>query len=192
MSLSPLFMRASMPYYPWWRALLRSDVIVKPDYFTHWKTQMLVSVTGLEESKLWPLMLWAHCERKKNEKHPNLPRYAVRSICGTTLPEDEVINALEASGYAYYDGADFIVHEWEKYNSSLIAAWENGKKGGRPITEKPTAKKPTGSRGDTDGIPSENPRRTDKSREDKTRKEYTVVEKVSSVEKLDQLPEQKW
>lgn len=32
----------------------------------------------------------------------------------------------------------------------------------------------------------------DKSREDKTRKEYTVVERVSSAEKLDQLPEQKW
>ena len=158
-------------------------MIVKPDYFTHWKTQTLVSLAGTEEAKLWPLMLWAHCERKKSGKFLNLPRVAVGSICGTSKESEDVISALESSGFAYFDGSDFIVHEWEVYNSSLISAWDNGKKGGRPQS-KLTQAEPIGNPSVTQAEPKDNPSGTDKIRVEKSsveKKRAEVPAELSSI-----------
>jgi hypothetical protein len=147
-------------------------MIVRPDYFTHWKTTMLVGIAGTEEAKLWPMMLWAHCEKARRWKFPDFPKQAIPAICGTKLDPDTILRALESVRYAYYEDGVFVVHQWEEYNSSLIASWENGKKGGRPPKKKePQPEKPTGYAWVYTGKPRGNPSGTDKSREEESREE---------------------
>jgi len=59
-----------------------------------------------------------------------------------------------SSGFIVIESGEMVAYDWDVVNSSLIAAWENGKKGGRPKNK--TQKKPTG-----------NPDVTDKRREEK-------------------------
>lgn len=70
--------------------------------------------------------------------------------------------------------AFIVVHQWADENASLISAWKNGVKGGRPFKNNPrvTHGLPVGSPPVTHGV-------TDKIREDKRREDETRLETES-------------
>lgn len=138
-------------------------MIVDPDFCDHWKTRMLVgSLDGDEAAPVYVLRLWAHCQNRRQSTFSNLSSEALKALCRFPGNANKLESSLVASGFVRREERDLIVCNWDEYNSSLIASWNNGRKGGRPSSKtqgKPTGK-PTGLR--------EDKRRVDGSREDKT------------------------
>lgn len=143
-------------------------MIVDPDFPDHWKTRLLVdSLDSDEAAPMYVIRIWAHCQHRRTSTFPNLTPAALKALCRYPGHPNKLESSLTASGFVRREDGVLIVHEWEQYNASLIANWENGKKGGRPPrTEK---KEPTGNPPETHGLSMANPNETDKSREDKNK-----------------------
>ena len=118
-------------------------MIVDPDFVDHWKTRMLVgSLDGDEVAPLYVLRLWAHCQNRRQWEFDNVSTEALKALCHFSGQANKLESSLVASGFIRRDGRTLIISGWDEYNSSLIAAWNNGGKGGRP--QKTTQKEPLG------------------------------------------------
>ncbi len=133
-------------------------MIVQPDFLDHWKTQLLVQLTGDKASPLLVLRLWAHCQQRRQWVFDNMTPQVLKAVCRWEGEPDQLQKALTDSGFIEVNGSAVNVHEWAAVNASLVRSWQNGHKGGRP---RKTQRKPSG-----------NPGETDKSREDESRQEY--------------------
>jgi hypothetical protein len=116
-------------------------MIVEPDFLDHWKTRMLVRLLGTETAPLCVIRLWAHCQQRKTDRFTGWIPDVLASVCrwdgdGKTLWDAMLQTFIEK------DGETVIVHDWAMSNASLISAWENGKKGGRPTVLKPAGNRP--------------------------------------------------
>lgn len=145
-------------------------MIVDPDFADHWKTRLLVDLLGDEAAPVYLLRLWAHCQNRRTSRFANITPVALKALCRFPGAAELIESSLFSAGFIRR-GADqsLIVHQWDEYNSSLIANWENGKKGGRPKG----TNNPTKTHGLPMDIPSDNPRQThaepiEKRREEKT------------------------
>ena len=113
------------------------------------------------------IRLWSHCQTRKTNKFPEWSPAILASVCRWPGDADQFWSAMMQTFCRSEDG-HLIAHEWDEVNASLIAAWSNGGKGGRP-------KKPTGNpRVNPESNPV-NPRLTHgvtdrEDREDKTEK----------------------
>lgn len=126
-------------------------MIVDPDFADHWKTRMLVGLLdGDEAAPVYVLRLWAHCQNRKKDTFEHLTQEALKSLCRFPGHSNKLESSLLTSGFIRRDGQVLVVCGWSEYNASLVAAWSNGKKGGRPKTGNPRVpkQKPTGSRED--------------------------------------------
>lgn len=120
---------------------------------------------------MYIMRLWGHCQARKSDRHA-MPPAGLKAQC--RAPHDAAVfeQALTDAGFVVRDGDSVVVLGWAEQNASLLAAWENGARGGRP-TKKPkqnprvTQTEPTGNPAVTHGKPNANPDETDKSREDK-------------------------
>lgn len=108
-------------------------MIVDPDFLDHWKTRTLVGLLGEEAAPVYVLRLWAHCQLRRQSMFDNLSAEALKALCRFSGPANKLETSLTASGFIRRnpDGV-MLVCGWDEYNSSLIAAWKNGKRGGRP------------------------------------------------------------
>jgi hypothetical protein len=151
-------------------------MIVDPDFLDHWRTRMLVDALGGDEmAPFYLLRLWAHCQRRKAVRF-DIPAAGLKGLCKAPCDAALLESSLIESGYIARDGAVIEVLKWAEQNASLIAAWENGAKGGRPHkkpSENPRVieEEPTGNPAETQPEPMGNPAVTDKTREEKTREE---------------------
>ena len=126
---------------------------------------MLVNLLKDEAAPVYLLRLWAHCQNRKTVTFENLSNEALKALCRFPGHANQLESSLAASGFVRRDDDGSLnVLGWAEYNQTLIAAWANGRNGGRP-------KKPTENPRVTDGYPTGNPRRTDKRREDEIREE---------------------
>lgn len=107
-------------------------MIVKPSFLDHWKTKMLITLTGDPAAMSMILRLWSHCEERKRWVFQGMSDYALKAICGWPGAAEELKPILMESGWLDRHETDVIVHEWEVYNASLIQSWNVGKLGGRP------------------------------------------------------------
>lgn len=141
-------------------------MIVSPDFLDHWKTQLLVDKLGGDQSApLRVVRLWSHCQNRRKHIFPAMTSAVLKAVCHYLGDADGLESAMLEAGFIRRDGDTLIVHEWDQYNASLFANWNNGKKGGRPKTkENPWV---------FDGIPMDNPSKTHQKpiREDKKREE---------------------
>ncbi len=126
-------------------------MIVDPDFCDHWKTRMLVgTLDGDECAPLYVLRLWAHCQNRRQSTFENISPEALKALCRFLGNANKLEASLVTSGFVRRDGKVLEVVGWEEYNSSLIAAWSNGARGGRPPKFKPlnnpieTQSKPVG------------------------------------------------
>jgi hypothetical protein len=108
-------------------------MIVQPEFLDHWKTRLLIELTGDESSPLAVIRLWSHCQTTKKSYWPDMTPAQLASVCRwgnrkpnchTTLIKCGFVKKLSPKGFA--------AHEWDQYNAKLISNWENGKLGGRP------------------------------------------------------------
>lgn len=133
---------------------------------------MLVGELGGDEAApVYVLRLWAHCQNRRQWQFEGVSAEALKSLCRFPGHSNKLEASLLTSGFIRRDVSLLIVCNWDEYNSSLIAAWENGKRGGRP-PNKPlgssdkTQTKPTGSRLEK--------RRVDKTDEENTKKPSAI------------------
>jgi hypothetical protein len=115
----------------------------------------------------------------------NLPTAGLKALCRYNGDAEKFESAFVTAGFIRREGDNVIIHQWDEYNSSLIANWENGKKGGR---------KPKANPSETHGLPMANPIETHSepmgspTRTDKIREEKIRVELI----RPDSVPEQVW
>ena len=140
-------------------------MILDPDFLTHWKTRALIGALDDKCAPLYLIALWSHCQNRRRGEFDDLTPTAIKGICGFEGEAESLEKALIEVGFAerISTGA-FVVSGWAEKNAQLLAAWENGAKGGRP------AKYPRDNPVDN---PSTNPgdTRVEKSREEKSREE---------------------
>lgn len=148
-------------------------MIVDPDFLDHWRTRMLVDALGGDEfAPFYLLRLWGHCQSRRAARF-EIPAAGLKGLCKATCDAEKLEAALIAGGYLLRDGNHVEVLKWAEKNASLIAAWENGEKGGRP-PKKPKQNprvyesEPSGNPVVTQTEPTANPDVTDRSRGDKT------------------------
>jgi hypothetical protein len=142
-------------------------MIITPDFPDHWKTRMLVDLLGGDEmAPVYLIRLWGHCQNQKKSHFKALPPQALKAICHYHGKANELEEALTAAGYIERGKNNSVtVRGWSEMNASLIAAWDNGLRGGRPRKNNNPSKtqaKPTGNPRVTHGEPKRNPDVTDR------------------------------
>ncbi len=153
-------------------------MIVDPDFMDHWRTGMVADAIGDPMAPVYILRLWAHCQGRKSDRFV-MPTAGLKAQCRAPVDAKLFEQALIEAGFIQRDGETIIVTGWAEKNASLIAAWDNGSKGGRPKKNQEEAKtEPTGNPPETQTEPGDDPAatqpkpiRVDKSREDKTEEE---------------------
>lgn len=125
-------------------------MIVRPDFLDHWKTQLLVRLLDDPCAPIYVIRLWGYCQSSKTHGFlPGNPE-AIAGIARYPKDAKTLLEALLQTFVEPSEGGKYCCHDWEEVNSSLIASWENGEKGGRP--PKKTHGKPTANRNETDKI----------------------------------------
>jgi len=108
-------------------------MIVTPSFFDHWKTRLLVQITKDESTPLCLQRLWAYCQECRRHEFHKMTSTQLDSICHWGNRKPSCRAALVKSGFVeQMKPTGFRVHQWDEYNSKLLANWENGKSGGRP------------------------------------------------------------
>jgi len=128
---------------------------------------MVADAIGDPMAPIYILRLWAHCQVRKSDRFV-MPTAGLKAQCKCPADAQVFEQALIDAGYLQREGEIVIVLGWAEANASLLAAWENGAKGGRPKKNRDkTHGKPTGNPAVAHGLPGANPDETDKSREEK-------------------------
>jgi hypothetical protein len=155
-------------------------MIVQPDFVDHWKTRLLVQLTGDSSAPLALLRLWGYCQTSRKSFFPDMTPAQLASVChwGDRKPACHV--ALVKCRFLDKLSPGYAVHQWNEFNAKLLANWENGKLGGRPKRdENPNeineTRKPVGSFGLTQSEPIEQIEQIDKI-EQRDRTEQTTVQ----------------
>ena len=120
-----------------------NEMIVEPDFLDHWKTRLLVKLTGDEAAPLMLLRLWGHCQYRKDWRFTGMNGETLSAICRSKIDGTQLLNVLNQSGFIEINGKVTVVHDWDVSNRTLVSAWRNGRFGGRP---KKTQRKPDGNR----------------------------------------------
>ncbi len=146
-------------------------MIVDPDFLDHWRTRMLVDALDDEMAPMYVMRLWAHCQSRKADRHA-MPAAGLKAQCRFKGDAEAFERALSEAGFVQREGDSIHVLGWAEQNASLLAAWENGNKGGRPKKEpsqnpRVSDAEPTDNPAKTQQKPTANPDETDKSREEK-------------------------
>jgi hypothetical protein len=171
-------------------------VILDPDFLDHWRTRMVVDALGDECAPMCILRLWAHCQVRKSDRFA-MPTAGLKAQCRFTGDAQKFEQALIEAGFIARDGGDVHVLGWAEQNAALLAAWDNGARGGRPkkpkVNPRVTNEKPTGNPTETHREPTANPDETDKSREDKKSPSLRSGEKrASAPHRPSDVDEQVW
>ena len=142
-------------------------MIVDPDFLDHWRTGMVVDALGDPMAPMYILRLWAHCQERKSDTF-GMPARGLKAQCKCPGDPGVFESALVEAGFLERDGLTIRVLGWAEKNASLLAAWANGGKGGRPKKNpEQTQAKPSENPRETHGKPMANPGETDKRREEK-------------------------
>lgn len=153
-------------------------MIVDPDFLNHWRTRMLVEALKDEMAPLYVIRIWGHCQQRRADRFDGMPAAGLKALCKAGGDAQALETALIDAGFIARDGAAITVPKWAAKNASLLAAWENGNKGGRPKKPKHNPRVSDSNQGDqsgnpekthgfddeTQGKPNENPDVTDKRR----------------------------
>lgn len=144
-------------------------MIVDPDFLDHWRTGMLADALGDPMAPIYVLRLWGHCQERKSDRFA-MPARGLKAQCRYPGDADTFEAALIEAKFIERDGDEIRVFGWAEKNASLLAAWANGGRGGRP---KKTETEPTENQRVSQREPDANqvgtyaePIRVDKSREE--------------------------
>ncbi len=138
---------------------------------------MVADATGDPMAALYILRLWGHCQERKSDTFV-MPTRGLKAQCKFPGDAEVFERALADAGFIERAGDTVVVCGWAEKNASLLAAWKNGDKGGRP---KKTQLKPSENPRVTHGQPSANQDETQAKpiREEKRREEDTSLRSVT-------------
>jgi len=132
-------------------------MIVDPDFFDHWRTRMVADMLKDQLAPVYIMRLWAHCQNRKGDVF-DIPSAGLKALCQFPGAAQDLEEALIAAEYIARDGLTVTVTGWAEKNAALLAAWENGNKGGRPKKNpKQTDGQPEENPPETHGLPMANP-----------------------------------
>lgn len=172
-------------------------MIVDPDFFDHWRTRMVADALQDSMAPVYIMRLWGHCQNRKGDVF-DIPAAGIKALCQFAGDAQALEDALISAEYMERDGLTITVTGWAEKNSALLAAWENGHKGGRPRKNPaPTKTEPTENPAETHGLPMANPSltqtkpiRVDKSREEEEKEEEKKPRiRAAATTSLDGVPE---
>ena len=106
-------------------------MIIETDFLDHWKTRLIVRLLGTESAPLHIIRLWSHCQTRKTHRFPDWNPEILSAVCKWGGDANVFWSAILQTFGRIEDGC-FVAHQWDEVNSSLIASWSNGGKGGRP------------------------------------------------------------
>jgi len=106
-------------------------MIIETDFLDHWKTRLIVRLLGTESAPLHIIRLWSHCQTRKTNRFPEWNPEILSAVCKWGGDANVFWSAILQTFGRVEDGC-FVAHQWDEVNSSLIASWSNGGKGGRP------------------------------------------------------------
>ena len=117
-------------------------MIVTADFIEHWKTSMLIQNCDCE-GVLCILRLWSFCQTRKTDI---LPASQIEHIAKWTGQKNTLLKALfELRFIDKIDDATVRMHDFAAVNNQMFASWGNGKKGGRPKTQRKPSGNPAGT-----------------------------------------------
>jgi hypothetical protein len=96
---------------------------------------MLVDALGGDEmAPMYVMRIWGHCQQRRGDSFA-MPAAGLKAMCRAMCDAQALETALIDAGFIQRDGQTISVPKWAEKNASLIAAWDNGGKGGRPKKE---------------------------------------------------------
>jgi hypothetical protein len=108
-------------------------MIVSTDFYTHWKTKLLIRKLG-SDGIIALQKLWLHCQCSKSQRI-EADLEIIASITDWQGDPESLERALIEAKFAKRDGRHIVMHGWEERNAKLLANYSNGKSGGRPKKE---------------------------------------------------------
>ena len=117
-------------------------MIIQPDFLDHYKTVMLCDMLDDPCAPLYLIRLWGHCQNRKTHRFDWVNPIKLKAVCKSPHDADLFHSSMIECGFLRIESGETVAHEWDSINASLIANWENGKKGGRPKNK--TQTKPMG------------------------------------------------
>ena len=131
-------------------------MIVTTDFLDHWKTTLLIQSLNDPAAPQYVIRLWAHCQSSKRWQFEGITPDILKAICRFPGDAKAFDTAMLASRFIRREGNLLSAHNWDLHNSSLISAWTNGAKGGRPPQKAPIEQPPDNPE-ITHGLPDDNP-----------------------------------
>ena len=126
-------------------------MIVTADFIEHWKTSMLIQNCDCEGVSCI-LRLWSFCQTRKTDI---LPTSQIEHIAKWTGQKGTLLKALfELRFIDKIDDATVRMHDFAAVNNQMFASWGNGKKGGRPKTQRKPSRNPAGTQQEPSGNPA--------------------------------------
>lgn len=150
-------------------------MIVEPDFPDHWKTQLLIQLTGEPAAPMLVIRLWAHCQQRKAWRFTStdMPDEALAAVCRWTGEPKRLREHLTAARFLDRgEDGEIVVHQWDEVNATLVRNWGNGAKNALRF-------KPSGNPSDTHMTPTggaiEKIDKIDRSREDREEKKTPLT-----------------
>jgi len=113
-------------------------MLVKENFCDHWKLKKLKRLSGRDDSAEMVLRLWGNCQQRKTDRFENPNPDQIAAICNHDGDPGQLVSWLIECAFLDQEGDTLIVHDWAEHNGTLIASWENGKKGGRSSSSRKT------------------------------------------------------
>lgn len=130
-------------------------MIIEPDFPDHWKTQLLIQLTGDPAAPLMMIRIWAHCHTRKAWKFSDLSARALAAICRWSGEPAKLRAALLESGFLTEepDGQItwLVAHDFDVVNATLVRNWVNGQKNAARHSPPPSHATPNGHPTHTQG-----------------------------------------
>ena len=111
-------------------------MIVDPNFLDNYKVKSLSIDLDSDLAPLCLIRLWGYCQLQKCWVFPDMTPKKLRQICQFAGSDELFFTVMMDCGFIEETENGVIICGWEERNSSLINAWNNGKKGGRPKSRK--------------------------------------------------------
>lgn len=121
-------------------------MVIKPTLLQHPKFMALERAVGGNALK-YLVRLWGHCEsEQRGSAWANAGAAYVEAVCQWEGPGGNLFEALltpvtkNGAGWIELNDTGLVIHDWEEFNATLVAAWKARRKGAETQNRKNKAR----------------------------------------------------
>jgi len=130
-------------------------MIIEADITNHPKFVRLKSLVG-DIALEYLVRLWGHCQQsKRGQFWPGATSDYVEVVCTGRSQRGKIFKALLDCRWVHERENGVEIHEWNKYNASLVARWNRDQKPAQTfvqVSAQPSAQTPEGNGGEWTGV----------------------------------------